>query len=85
MHNITALTREMTHGGKLQNGVITRRVLITQGSGGAWYEVTMTNTTPLQRVITARREDSTIGHTITERNARRWLHALQNARLGVAA
>ena len=85
MHNITALTQEMTYGGKLENGFITRRVLVTHGFGGDWYKLEMTNDHPTRRTITARREDSTIGFPITERDARTWQHRLEDARESRAA
>ena len=80
MNNITALTQEMTHGGKLERGYITRRVLVTHGHGGDWYKLEMTNEHPTRRTITARREDSTIGYPVTERDARTWQHRLEDAR-----
>ena len=80
MNNITALTQEMTHGGKLENGFITRRVLVTHGHGGDWYKLEMTNEHPTRRTITARREDSRTGFPVTERDARTWQHRLEDAR-----
>ena len=80
MNNITALTQEMTHGGKLERGYIKRRVLVTHGHGGDWYKLEMTNEHPTRRTITARREDSTIGYPVTERDARTWQHRLEDAR-----
>ena len=85
MHNITALTQEMTHGGKLENGYITRRVLVTHGHGGDWYKLEMTNDSPTQRTITARREDCRTGHPVTERDARTWRQRLEDARENRAA
>ena len=85
MNNITALTQEMTHGGKLENGYITRRVLVTHGHGGDWYKLEMTNEHPTRRTITARREDSTIGYPVTERDARTWQHRLEDARYRLTA
>ena len=85
MHNITALTQEMTYGGKLENGYITRRVLVTHGHGGDWYKLEMTNEHPTRRTITARREDSTIGYPVTERDARTWQHRLEDARYRLTA
>ena len=85
MNNITALTQEMTHGGKLEHGYITRRVLVTHGHGGDWYKLEMTNEHPTRRTITARREDSTIGYPVTERDARTWQHRLEDARYRLTA
>ncbi len=79
-NSITALTQEMTFGGKLENGYITRRVLVTHGHGGDWYKLEMTNEHPSRRTITYHREDCTTRQPITEHEARAWKARLKDAR-----
>ena len=59
--------------------------LVTHGFGGDWYKLEMTNEHPTRRTITARREDSTIGYPVTERDARTWQHRSEDARYRLTA
>lgn len=77
MNSITALQQAIVEGGKLENGHITKRVLVIQGNGGNWYKPELSNTTITNRTITARREDCTTSYPVAAQNASIWLDRLR--------
>jgi hypothetical protein len=78
MNVITNLQTEMLQGGRLENGRINHRVLVAGASGGAWYELSMSNDRANQREITVRREDCQTPQPVTATNAGAWLTRLRD-------
>ena len=77
MNSITALQQAIVQGGKLENGYITKRVLVIQGNGGNWYKLELSNTTITNRTVTFRREDCTTSYPVPAQDASKWLDRLQ--------
>ena len=77
MNHITALQTAIIQGGKLENGFITKRVLVNHGFGGDWYKLELSNTTITHRTVTFRREDSKTSYPVPAQDASKWLDRLQ--------
>ena len=76
MNSITALKQAIVQGGKLENGHITKRVLVNHGFGGDWYKLELSNTTITNRTVTVRREDCTTKQPVPAQDVSKWLDRL---------
>ena len=76
MNTITALQTAIIQGGKLENGFITKRVLVTHGFGGDWYKLELSNSSATKRTVTVRREDCSTSRQVPTQEASIWLDRL---------
>lgn len=80
MNNITKLASLLFIGGVVTSSGIQKRVLVSTPNFGAWYRIEAKYQNHKLNAVTVRREDSTLEHTLTDLEAPRWIHHLQEVR-----
>ncbi len=77
MYNITTLAALLFVGGIVTSSGIQKRILVSTPSSGDWYAITAKYQGRKLQAVTVRREDCSLEHTLTDREAPQWISRLK--------